>query len=143
MRNVPTLTAALAAVTMLTAARPGNEFNLVTQLNGQDVRWTMSDGGQSGMGGTSCMSLSTLPGAANGVVDVVPAAPINLCVVNASAVGDAAWDGGCNTYVGDPNFGLPLQGYVSKVVVLKTTATHLCQATDAGAAAATAVFSKQ
>lgn len=56
-----------SAAALLMAARPGNEFQLQTQLFGQPVRWTMPDGGRSGvftavsdgglLNGTGCMPL--------------------------------------------------------------------------------------
>ncbi len=40
---------ALGVSAVAIAARPGNEFLLETQLHGQNTRWTMADGGKSGV----------------------------------------------------------------------------------------------
>lgn len=134
--------AALAIIAVvLMAARPGNEFILLTELNGQEVRWTMADGGQSGMfgSGTQCMPLAQIPAAANLTVQVNPLNPINLCVRSSLA---GTWDGGCSMTATDVNFGVPLQPFVPKFILLSSTATHLCQVSDAGSAT-TPVFSMQ
>ena len=49
MRRFLVVLATLAVVPLLMAARPGTEFQLETQLSGQNVRWTMADGGKSGI----------------------------------------------------------------------------------------------
>lgn len=127
------------AVVALMAARPGTEKDLMTNLNGEEVRWVMADGGISGMYGTGqqCMPVASIPAACNNVVEVVPTVPINLCE-RSTALAER-WDGGCSTITGDKNFGVPLQPYVSKFIVLRNTTTHLCQVGDGGTAA-TAVF---
>lgn len=137
-----TLVISAVAVAALMAARPGSEYSMLTLLNGEEVRWTMADGGQSGMFGTGqqCMPVASLPAAANSTVEVVPTVPINLCERSTSAF--PPWDGGCNTIAGDINFGVPLQPYVSKWILLRSSTTHLCQVTDAGTAV-TPVFSMQ
>lgn len=124
------------------AARPGNEYLLLLNLNGEEVRWVMADGGVSGMygSGQQCMPVAQLPAACNSTIEVVPTAPINLCE-RSTSVGQG-WDGGCNTIVGDMNFGIPLQPYVSKFIVLRSQTTHLCQAGDAGSVV-TPVFGLQ
>lgn len=131
-----------AAFVALAATRPGSEFIMLTDLNGQEVRWTMADGGPSGMFGTGqqCMPLAQLPAAANSTIEVMPGAPINLCV--RSAFSAPSWDGGCNGIATDPNFGVPLQPFVPKFMLLSSTATHLCQVSDAGTGV-TSVFSMQ
>jgi hypothetical protein len=133
---------ALVAVAALAFSRPGNEQQMIQLLNGQETRWVMADGGSSGMfgSGISCMPLAEIPAAANGVIELVPLYPINLCYVNVNAL--PRWDGGCGLNAGDINLGLPLQPLVPKWVSLKTSTTHLCQVSDAGTAV-TPVFSMQ
>lgn len=143
----------IAAPLLMAAGRPGTELNLLTGLNGEEVRWTMFDGGQSGMygSGLQCMPVADLPAAANGVVELQPLQPIVLCERSTTRLPVMAadggvlvprWDGGCNQIVGDPNFGVQLQPSAPKYVVLRADTTHLCQASDAGTAN-TAVFAVQ
>lgn len=113
----------------LCAARPPGPFSLELQRNGQAERWTMPDGGRSGLfagSGQACAPLGTVTGS---VLLIVPEGPVNLCMRPSSA--SPSWDGGCNTIDGDENFGVPLQPWVEKVVVVEN-ATHVCAASDAG-----------
>jgi hypothetical protein len=128
---------AVGAATM--AARPGNEFNLLTNLNGQEVRWLLPDGGPSLMSGSGiqCMDVRGLPAAANSTVELVPLNTINLCEVSTTSntgMAGTRWDGGCGLNANDPNAGVPLQPLVPKYLLLKSTTTHLCQVSDAGTA---------
>lgn len=152
MKRTAFIAVLVCAGAALMAARPGSEFNLLTNLNGEEVRWVMVDGGPSGMYGTGqqCMPVAQLPAAANNVVEVVPTVPIVLCEKSTSAYllsssGTSLgykWDGGCSGAIGDNNYGVPLQPWVSKFVVLRSSTTHLCQVTDGGTAN-TPVYSLQ
>lgn len=124
------------------AGRPGTEYQLLINLNGEEVRWTMGDGGQSGLFGTGrvCMPVSELPAGANSTIEVMPTVPINLCERSTTAV--PRWDGGCNGVTGDPNYGVQLQAFVPKFATLRSSTTHLCAVSDAGVVIAP-VFSLQ
>lgn len=132
----------LGLASLLMGARPGTEFQLLTNLNGEEVRWSMTDGGWSGIfgTGTACMqvkpsdggTLGQVPAAANNVVQVMPMVPINLCERSVTVLTPNRWDGGCSTYPGDQNFGTSLQPGVPKFVVLRDSTTHLCAASDGG-----------
>ena len=146
MKKLLAVMVGLAALGALAVSRPGNEYLLLTLLNGQENRWGMSDGGVSGMYGTGqqCMPLAGVPVSSNGVLEVMPTVPINLCMRSTALLqgpGGTTWDGGCNAIAGDINFGVPLQPYVPKFVSIGT-ATHLCQVSDGGTAA-TPVFALQ
>ena len=141
---------AVLAGPLLLAARPGTEQQLVQQLNGQPTRWTMPDGGRSGMfaaTNTACMPLTNattiITGAAVRPIKpntllVVPLTAGNLCV-RPSAF-STFWDGGCNAYFpGDENYGVPLAPWVPQyitpdVMVTDTTGSPagLCFSGDAG-----------
>lgn len=146
MRKALTAVAVLLAMGALMALTPvSTEFQMLRLLNGEEVRWVMTDGGRSGMYGTglTCMPLAELPAAANGVVELVTNSPINLCERSTSLRDGRVWDGGCNTIAGDINFGLPVQPYIPKFIVLRSGTTHLCQATDGGTTVQTAAFAME
>lgn len=142
MNRLPFLAAVCAIAVATMAARPGTEFDMLSHLNGQEVRWSLPDGGASGMSGSGiqCMDVRNLPAPANSVVEVMPLNPINLCYVSITAV--PPWDGGCGLNANDINAGVPLQALVPKYALLKSSTTHLCQVSDAGTAT-TIVFSMQ
>lgn len=127
----------------LMAARPGNEFNLVTQLNGQPSRWVLQDGGRSGVftvfdAGANSYGCMDLTGATNSVgaavspnvIVVVPLMPVNVCV--RPSVFSPAWDGGCNTIPTDENYGVPMQAGVPQYMTPDLAARALCVVSDAG-----------
>ena len=49
MKRALAVSGLLGFAALVMAARPGTEFQLDTQLNGQNTRWTMADGGKSGI----------------------------------------------------------------------------------------------
>jgi hypothetical protein len=120
------------------AARPGNEFQLATQLNGQPTRFTLADGGRSGLYAASGVACASLVGAKNNsgvaispnVLLFVPETPTNLCVRPNS--GSPRWDGGCNMITGDENYGVPTQAWVPSYIVPDVNATAVCGISDAG-----------
>lgn len=128
--------AALAVAFM--AARPGNEFNLLTQLNGQPSRWVMPDGGRSGAFSATSSACMRLTPATNSVgaavspnvVVFIPLTAVNVCI--RPSVFSPAWDGGCNTIPGDENYGVPLAAGVPQYFVPDNAATTLCAVSDAG-----------
>lgn len=140
----------LAAVPLLIAARPGTEQQLVQQLNGQPTRWTMPDGGRSGMFSATniaCMPLTNATTIINGVAVrpikpnvllVVPITPGNLCIRPSAA--STYWDGGCVAYYpGDENQGVPLAPGVPQYITPESVVTDqtagavgLCFSGDAG-----------
>lgn len=138
----------LLAVTALgvafMAARPGNEFNLLTQLNGTPSRWVTPDGGRSGAfssTSSACFRLTPATNSVNGavspnVVVVVPLTAGNICI--RPSVFSPVWDGGCNTIPGDENYGLPLQAGVPFYFVPDNAATTACVMSDAGTVTAPA-----
>lgn len=150
MKRFSLAVAAVVVVPLLMAARPGTEFDLVTQLNGQPTRWTMPDGGRSGMFSASniaCMPLTNATTIINGVAVrpikpnvllIIPITAGNLCVRPNST--STYWDGGCNAYYpGDENYGAPMapgvpQYIVPDKMVTDTTgsAAGLCFSGDAG-----------
>lgn len=145
--NLIKLVAALAVVPFLMGARPGTEYNLLIQLNGQPTRWVMPDGGRSGVftaydGGaanaTACMPLT---GATTGggvpitpnLVLFVPLGAVNFCE-RPSAI-SPFWDGGCNGNPLDENFGVPLAALVPQYTTpdsVASTQGKLCFYSDAG-----------
>lgn len=144
----------LVIAPLLLAARPGNEQQLVQQLNGMPVRWNIPDGGQSGAynasGSTACMPLTggyvygaayVLPdaGVSNNVPVIpnvlvfVPPVPVLLCIK--PSVFAARWDGGCNHFPGDENMGIPLPAGVPQYITPDSASRTLCVVQDAGAIA--------
>jgi len=117
------------------AARPGSEFGMMQMLNGQPTRWTLPDGGQSGLYATSGKACAALAGSNAQVVMVVPETPTNLCAQPTTS--GSPWDGGCNTIVGDVSFGVPLQPFQPWYIVLDPATTAICGASDAGTVQAT------
>lgn len=110
-----------SAVTSAVLARPPGEFSMFTMLNGEPTRWTMPDGGQSGMygSGIQCMPVPP-PGVTGGVVLKMQAsAAAYLCV--------GSTDGGCNTTVTDINYGDPLAASTNVFVILRDDTTRVCQ----------------
>lgn len=133
----------LVLAPLLLAARPGTEFNLVTQLNGQPTRWTLPDGGRSGVFSATtsgCMTLSTPTTIINGtstrafvpnVLLIVPGTPGGLCIRPSTQ--STYWDGGCTSYSPtDENFGVPMAVGVPQYIVPTTGATAICFHGDAG-----------
>ena len=49
MRRALAIAGVLGLAALVMAARPGNEFQLIQQLNGQPVRWLLPDAGRSGI----------------------------------------------------------------------------------------------
>lgn len=118
---------------LLTAAgRPSGQLVLDWQLNGQAERWTLPDGGASGLFASSGQACAPLAGgsATPSVILLVPETPTNLCIRPTTTSPD--WDGGCNTIDTDVNFGVPLQPWVPQRILLEQRATSICGASDAG-----------
>lgn len=136
MKRALLIAAGVLAVLLLVAARPGSEFGMMQMLNGQPVRWTLPDGGESGLYAASGKACASLSGSSAQVVMVVPELPLNLCIRpnggETAAWGTNNWDGGCNTITGDPSFGVPLQPWVPFYAVLDPAATAICASSDAG-----------
>ncbi len=107
MRKAIFIGALLSGALLLMAARPGSEFGMLMQLNGQPQRWLMADGGPSGMFGPS---KACMPVTGGDVLLIQPFNGIQLCV--------QPTDGGCNTTVTDENFGVYLPAAVDRFVVL-------------------------
>lgn len=152
MKRALAVAAVVAAGLALSGARPGNEFALVQQLNGQPSRWVMPDGGRSGVynasGSTGCMPLTgayvfgtpyRLPDAGTStsipvspnVLLFVPKVPGLLCVRPSTFA--PSWDGGCNHSPSDENYGVPLAANVPQYITPDSAARSLCFVTDAGA----------
>lgn len=49
MKRALAVAGLLGLAALVTAARPGTQLQLDTQLNGQATRWTLADGGKSGI----------------------------------------------------------------------------------------------
>ena len=49
MKRALAVTGLLGLAVLVSAARPGTELQLDTQLSGQNTRWTLADGGKSGI----------------------------------------------------------------------------------------------
>lgn len=126
------------------AARPGNEHQLIQQLNGQPVRPVMADAGAWGIfatydaGTANSLGCAPLTGLTNNkgvaivpnVIVFVPLAPLHICI--APSVNAPLWDGGCNFLTRDRNYGWPVATGVPQYVTPDTTATHICAVSDAG-----------
>lgn len=132
----------LLVVPVLLAARPQTELDLLTRLNGVPVRWTMLDGGQSGLfsttGGLVCSPLTgtDVKGVSfrATVVKLVPLAPMNVCVrpyVMPNGV-QQPWDGGCNGISGDSNFGDSIIAGAPYYFVPQPENAYVCAVSDAG-----------
>lgn len=130
-------------VPVLMAARPSTEFGLVTQLNGQPVRFRAADGGSSGMfaaaANVACMPLTGATNIVDGtsksispnVLLIVPLTAGNLCI-RPSAY-STYWDGGCHSYLpGDENQGVPMAPGVPQYITPDSKATWACFSGDAG-----------
>lgn len=132
--------ALIAAVAL--AARPASEFQMFMLLNGQPARWTMTDGGQSGLYASSGTACAPLSGGSASIIKLTPNGPLNLCVRPTTTGGGKDWDGGCNTIAGDVNFGDPVPALTAHYVLLDPAATHVCGVSDAGVIQ-TAIFRMQ
>lgn len=142
MRAALAVIAATFAAVVLMAARPGDQFRLFTQLNGQPVRWTLPDGGFSGLyaaSGIACMPLSggTTINGSGAAVSFTPSVVLletstasNVCFRPSQV--SPKWDAGCNLTDTDENFGVPTQAFVPQYVVLDVAATQICAVSDAG-----------
>lgn len=139
MKRVIVVVGVLAALAAF-ADRPGNEYQLTLQLNGQPTRWVMPDGGRSGVfaaTSSSCMMLTG--GTVNArptqsivpnILFFVPLVAANVCARPSAT--SPVWDGGCNTIPGDENYGVPVQAGVPQYITPEKVATHLCAVSDAG-----------
>lgn len=141
MKRALTLASILGFAVALMAARPVSEFELLTRLNGQPARWVLPDAGRSGLFAASGKACAALSGTdQNGkaftptVVLLVPEVPLNVCVKPYVAPNGVTqpWDGGCNTLVGDENYGTPVQPWVPFYFVPQSAATAVCAASDGG-----------
>lgn len=141
MRKALAITAALVAGVALMAARPGSELELLTRLNGQPARWVLPDAGRSVLyaaSGRACAALSGTDQSGKAftptMVMLVPEVPMNVCIkpyVTPNGV-TQPWDGGCNTIVGDENYGVALQPFVPFYFVPQAQATVICAVSDGG-----------
>ena len=143
MRKALMLIAAVGAFLALTAARPGNEAQLIQQLNGQPSRPVMPDGGAWGVftifdGGPlnnfACAPLTGLVNNVGGAISanvllLSPLSQYNVCVQ--PSINGPLWDGGCNTIPTDPNYGVPLQA-IPQYVTPDSAARTICAVSDAG-----------
>lgn len=144
------LTAPLVVETvqlLVVGARPGNEFDLVRQLNGQPNRVVTADGGRSGAfnGASSAMACMPFAGLKNpmgaavnaNVWFFVTSTPGNFCI--RPSINSPMWDGGCNaTLPTDENFGIPAAVGVPQYFQQDSVATHFCFVGDAGTISAPA-----
>lgn len=146
MKRVAFIAALVLGGVALMAARPGSEWQLVQQLNGQPVRWKLPDAGWSGVFSNTqvaCMMLAGAKNVQNGtglantpttvVPDVLLVTPLvsgNLCI--RPSVFSTAWDGGCNGIVADENYGVPMAANVPQYITPDSKATHVCFYSDAG-----------
>ena len=145
MRRALAIAGVLGLAALVMAARPGNEFQLIQQLNGQPARVFMPDGGVWGVfteydAGTlnnrGCMPLTGITNNVGTAVQanvlvVVPLTPSNVCVV--PSVVNPWWDGGaCATNPRDQNYGIPIPVGVPQYITPDSAARYLCVVTDAG-----------
>lgn len=138
------LVALLSVGAALMAARPGSEFQLVTQLNGQPIRVRMADGGAWGVftvsdGGAAnsfgCAPITNLVNVVGGAVSAnvlvfVPLQAMNFCVMPSAQA--PLWDGGCSVVPTDINYGWPVAAGVPQYVTPDSVAQQICFTTDAG-----------
>ncbi len=146
MRKALAIIAALAGAVLLMAARPVSELQLMTQLNGQPIRWTLADGGPSGLfsqfdaGSLNSVACVPLVGTLNGqaftpnVIELLPEVPMNVCIRPMVGLNGVAlpWDGGCSGATTGVNGGVAIQPWAPWFVVPHVNATHICAASDAG-----------
>lgn len=141
---------AVPVAAVLMAARPGTEWQLVQQLNGQPVRWKVADAGMSGIfktfdGGSAnqfgCMPLFNAKAIINGTLSDVtpnvlliqPKQDVFVCI--RPAANSTAWDGGCNATVTDENYGVFMAANVPQYVTPDSLATqkgYVCAVSDGG-----------
>lgn len=146
MKRALFIAALLGLAALVMAARPVSDLQLLTQLNGQPVRWIQSDGGVSGLftvfdaGVLNAGACIPLTGTLNGqaftpnVIELLPEVPLNVCLRPMLAPNGVVirWDGGCNTITNDMNGGTALQPWQPWYAVPHVGATHICAASDAG-----------
>ena len=144
MKRALTLASLAGFAALVMAARPGNEQQLIQQLNGQPSRWTMPDGGRSGVftvfdgGALNNLACVNISGATNSagqavsanVILLVALGPANVCV--RPSVFSPLWDGGCNTIPWDENYGVPVPAGVPQYITPDSAARSLCAVGDAG-----------
>ncbi len=146
MRRALVAAVALAALAAW-AARPATELDLLTRLNGQPARWVLPDAGRSMLKAASGMACAALTGGTDqrgasftpSVILISPEVPLNVCIKPYVAPNGVTqpWDGGCNTIVGDENYGTPIQPWQGFYFVPQAQATTLCAVSDGGVVQAT------
>lgn len=101
------LASPLSVVPSLTAGRTGSELGLFLLLNGERTRSTQSDGGGLLLWTADAgVATVTVTGGSIIYVENPGSTACHLCGPGPSASATAAdWDGGCNTTVGDVNYG--------------------------------------
>lgn len=94
----------LSHVPALAESRTGSELGLFLLLNGERVRTVQADGGGLTLFTSDAGIASvTVPGGGVVYIENPGTTACHLC-----SPSDSAWDGGCNTTVGDPNYGSPI-----------------------------------
>jgi hypothetical protein len=147
MRKLAIVAVLFGAATVALAARPGSEFQLLTQLNGQPLRWTMPDGGASGIhvaAANACMPIfgakmiqnsnPATPVFPSIIMFIPPTNGMHVCLRPSTS--STYWDGGCNAYYpSDLNYGMPVAQGVPQYITpdnLAAAVGLLCVAGDAG-----------
>lgn len=111
--------------TATAAPRPQNDTALLLQLNGEPRRWLMEDGGWSGMYGSGIQCMKIYSG---DTLLLEPSAEIHLCMGQM----DGGWDGGCNTTVTDPNYGVTFS--TDKYLSTQNKTALICEVPTSGSA---------
>jgi hypothetical protein len=126
----------MLSFTAVTANRPQNEVSVLQKLNGEAHRWTMNDGGQSGMFGSGLQCMYITPG---DVLKMTPSADVVVCARGVSLYPDGGsdggqWDGGCNTTVTDINYGDPAAANNPYFMLTLDTTQQVCMVPATGSA---------
>lgn len=96
--------------------RPPSELALFLRLNGVRQRYTLADGGASGLYGTTA---SCMPVSAKDVLVINCSAAAYIC--------DSSTDAGCSTTATDINYGAPLAASTDRYIVVDPdTSSTLC-----------------
>lgn len=104
--------------------RPGSELALFLRLNGVAQRWTLADGGQSGLYGSAA---TCMPVSGPQVVVLQCSAAVHIC--------DASTDAGCNTTATDINYGRKTAADTERFIVVDDgISTSVCMVPVTGSA---------
>lgn len=115
---------AVASSGAMAAERPSSDLALFLRLNGVRQRYTLADGGVSGLYGSAA---TCMPVSANDVLVMQCSATAHICA--------SSTDAGCSTTATDINYGAKLSADTDRYIVVDTAVSStLCMVPATGSA---------